>query len=74
MVSLLKNQQKGNVMQNDKVYEVASDLYFYFIDLYGAREQCVIENDVYSENTELGTELYYQIEDELINNVQPTKN
>jgi len=61
-------------MQNDKIYEVASDLYFYFIDLYGAREQCVIENDDYSENTELGTELYYQIEDELINNVQPTKN
>jgi len=49
-------------------------LYFYFIDLYGAREQCVIENDDYSENTELGRELYYQIEDELINNVQPTKN
>ncbi len=74
MVSLLKNQQKGNVMQNDKIYEVASELYFYFIDLYGAREQCVIENDDYSENTELGRELYYQIEDELINNVQPTKN
>ena len=74
MVSLLKNQQKGNVMQNDKIYEVASDLYFYFIDLYGVREQCVIENDDYSENTELGRELYYQIEDELINNVQPTKN
>jgi hypothetical protein len=33
---LLKNQPKGNVMQNDKIYEVASDLYFYFIDLYGA--------------------------------------
>ena len=74
MVSLLKNQPKGNVMQNDKLYAVASELYFYFIDLYGAREQCVIENDDYSENTELGKEIYYQIEDELINNVQPTKN
>ena len=52
MVSPLKNQQKENVMQNDKIYEVASDLYFYFIDLYGA-----IENDDYSENTELGREL-----------------
>ena len=61
-------------MQKDKVYEVASDLYFYFIDLHGVREQCVIENDDYSENTDLGRELYYQIEDELINNVQPTKN
>ena len=74
MVSLLKNQQKGNVMQNDKIYEVASELYFYFIDLYGVRDHHVIEHKDYSVNTELGTELYYQIEDELINNVQPTKN
>ena len=74
MVNLLKNQQRGNVMQKDKIYAVASDLYFYFIDLHGVREQCVIENDDYSENTDLGRELYYQIEDELINNVQPTKN
>jgi hypothetical protein len=61
-------------MQKDKIYAVASDLYFYFIDLHGVREQCVIENDDYSENTDFGRELYYQIEDELINNVQPTKN
>jgi len=52
-------------MQKDKIYAVASDLYFYFIDLHGVREQCVIENDDYSENTDLGRELYYQIEDEL---------
>ena len=74
MVNLLKNQQRGNVMQKDKIYAVASDLYFYFIDLHGVREQCVIENDDYSENTDFGRELYYQIEDELINNIQPTKN
>ena len=59
-------------MQKDKIYEVASELYFYLIDLHGIREQCVIEHDDYSENTDLGRELYYQIEDELINNVQPT--
>ena len=74
MVSPLKNQQKENVMQNDKIYEVASDLYFYFIDLYGVRDYHVIEHKDYSENTDLGRDLYYQIEDELINNVQPTKN
>jgi hypothetical protein len=34
----------------------------------------VIENDDYSENTDLGRELYYQIEDELVKNTQPTKN
>ena len=61
-------------MQNDKIYSLASELYFYFINLYNFIKQCVIENDDYSENTELGRELYYQIEDELINNVQPTKN
>ena len=74
MVSLLKNQQKGNVMQNDKIYEVASDLYFYFIDLYGVRDYHVIEHKDYSENTDLGRDLYYQIEDELIKNAKPTKN
>ena len=74
MVSPLKNQQKGNVMQNDKIYEVASDLYFYFIDLYGVRDYHVIEHKDYSENTDLGRDLYYQIEDELIKNAKPTKN
>ena len=74
MVSLLKNQQKEKVMQNDKIYEVASDLYFYFIDLYGVRDYHVIEHKDYSENTDLGRDLYYQIEDELIKNVKPTKN
>lgn len=74
MVKKLINQLKGNVMQNDKIYAVASDLYFYFIDLHGLREACVIENDDYSENTDLGRELYYQIEDELVKNTQPTKN
>ena len=74
MVSLLKNQQKGNVMQNDKIHEVASDLYFYFIDLYGVRDHHVIEHKDYSENTDLGRDLYYQIEDELIKNKKPTKN
>ena len=74
MVSPLKNQPKGNAMQNDKIYEVASDLYFYFIDLYGVRDYHVIEYKDYSENTDLGRDLYYQIEDELIKNVKPTKN
>ena len=74
MVSPLKNQQKENVMQNDKIYEVASDLYFYFIDLYGVRDYHVIEHKDYSENTDLGRDLYYQIEDELIKNAKPTKN
>jgi len=66
LVSLLKNQQRGNTMQNDKIYSLASELYFYFINLYNFRKQCVVENDDYSENTDIGRELYYQIEDELI--------
>jgi len=74
LVSQLKNQLKGNVMHDDKVYELASELYFYFIDLYGVRDHYVIDHKDYSENTDMGRDLYYQIEDELINNTRPLKN
>lgn len=57
-------------MKKEKVYELASELYFYFIDFYGVRDQCVIENKDYSENTDLGRELYYQIEDKIINSIR----
>jgi len=55
-------------MTNEKVCELASTLYFYFIEFYGIRDKCVIENEDYSENTDFGRELYYQIEDELMTN------
>jgi hypothetical protein len=57
-------------MQKDKIYEVASDLYFYFIDYLDIRDKCVIDMDDYSENTDLGREIYYMIEDTIIENVQ----
>ena len=52
----------------DKIYEVASDLYFYFIDHLNIRDKCVMEVDDYTENTDLGREIYYMIEDTLIKN------
>jgi len=61
-------------MHDDKIYELASELYFYFIDLYGVRDHYVIDHKDYSENTDMGRDLYYQIEDELINNTRPLKN
>ena len=53
-------------MTNEKVCKLASELYFYLIEFYGIRDKCVIENEDYSENTDFGKELYYQIEDELM--------
>jgi len=53
-------------MTNEKVCKLASELYFYFIEFYGIRNKCVIENKDYSENTDFGRELYYQIEDKLM--------
>jgi hypothetical protein len=57
-------------MHDDRVYELASDLYFYFIDYLDIRDKCVIDMDDYSENTDLGREIYYMIEDTIIENVQ----
>jgi len=54
-------------MTNEKVCKLASELYFYFIEFYGIRDKCVIENKDCSENTDFGRELYYQIEDKLMN-------
>jgi hypothetical protein len=54
-------------MTNEKICELASELYFYLIEFHGIRDKCVIENEDYSENTDFGRELYYQIEDKLMN-------
>jgi hypothetical protein len=53
-------------MHEDSIYELASDLYFYFIDYLDIRDKCVIEMDDYTENTDLGREIYYLIEDAII--------
>jgi len=59
-------------MIKENVYETASELYFYFIDFYGIRDKCIIENKDYSENTDFGRELYYQIEDKIISSIRKT--
>ena len=63
-------QKIKNKMTNENAYELASELYFYFIDFYGIRDKCVIENKDYSENTDFGRELYYQIEDKILNSMR----
>ena len=60
---------RGKKMHDPSVYELASQLYFYFIDYLNIRDRCVIENDDYSENTDLGREIYYMIEEEIIRNM-----
>jgi hypothetical protein len=54
--------QKKDVL-NEMVLELASDLYFYFINRFEIKEKCVVEKDDYTENTDLGREIYYLIED-----------
>jgi hypothetical protein len=65
-------QKRINKMIKENVYETASELYFYFIDFYGIRDKCIIENKDYSENTDFGRELYYQIEDKIISSIRKT--
>jgi hypothetical protein len=65
-------QKRTNKMIKENVYETASELYFYFIDFYGIRDKCIIENKDYSENTDFGRELYYQIEDKIISSIRKT--
>ena len=56
-------------MNREQIAEIASDIYFYFIDeitehqiLY---DDFIIHYENYSENTERGSDLYYRIEDKL---------
>ena len=70
-----KNQLRGNEMQkkdvlNEMVLELASDLYFYFIDRFEIKEKCVVEKDDYTENTDLGREIYYLIEDTIFKTLE----
>lgn len=53
---------------NEEICELASEVYFYFIDKLEIRDKCIVDLDDYTENTDLGREIYYQIEDMLMKN------
>lgn len=58
----------------EEIYRLSSDIYFYFIDKFEIREKCITEVDDYTENTDLGREIYYMIEDTIfksMNNPNP---
>lgn len=57
-------------MNREQISEIASDIYFYFIDeiiehkvLY---DDFIIHYEDHSENTDRGSELFYRIEDKLM--------
>jgi len=57
-------------MNREQISEIASDIYFYFIDeitehqiLY---DDFIIHYEDHSENTDRGSELFYLIEDKLM--------
>ncbi len=47
----------------EEIYRLSSDIYFYFINKFEIKERCIVETDDYTENTDLGREIYYLIED-----------
>ena len=57
----------------EEIYRLSSDIYFYFIDKFEIRERCIIEADDYTENTDLGREIYYLIEDTIFNSMNDPK-
>ena len=56
-------------MQDHNVYELAHDLYLYFINYLDIKDKCIIEKEDYSESTDLGREIYEMIEEEIIRNI-----
>lgn len=68
--------KKINERLDEKICELANDVYFYFINKLDIKDKCVIEVDDYTENTDLGREIYYCIEDILMENMKkpPVKN
>jgi hypothetical protein len=60
---------KGRKMQDPSVYELANQLYLYFIEYLDIKDKCIVKTDDYSENTDLGREIYYMIEEEIIKNI-----
>ena len=61
---------------NEEICKLASEVYFYFINRLEIEDKCVVNVDDYTENTDLGREIYYRIEDILFENMKkpPTKN
>jgi hypothetical protein len=62
-------------MQDPSVYELANDLYIYFINYLDIKDKCIVKKEDYSESTDLGREIYEIIEEEIIRNImQPFTN
>ena len=60
----------------EELSECASDLYFEFVKQFEGTEmydKYIIDHGTHTENTELGSELFYAIEDRLFKLNIPTK-
>ena len=55
---------------NEEICKLASEVYFYFIKRLEIEDKCVVDVDDYTENTDLGREIYYRIEDILMKNMR----
>ena len=59
---------------DEMIYELASDIYFYFINRLDVRDKCIVDVDDYTENTDLGREIYYMIEDTIMKSIKKPEN
>jgi hypothetical protein len=67
----IKQLKIGIKMDREDVYDLADKIYWEVIDILGVTSKCVIadqDNPDDTINTELGTELYYAIEDIIFKN------
>jgi hypothetical protein len=65
-------QKKDDI--NEMICELASDIYFYFIHRLDIRNKCIVDVDDYTENTDLGREIYYMIEDTIMKSIKKPEN
>lgn len=58
-------------MSKEKIYDIASDLYFEVISYLGIYDECVKKSEQGgTENTKKGRELYYSIENFLMSKLR----
>ena len=58
----------------EEISKLASEVYFYFINKLDIKDKCVVQVDDYTENTDLGREIYYMIEDTIMKSIKKPEN
>jgi len=54
---------------SEEISKLANEVYVYFINKLEIKDKCIVQVDDYTENTDLGREIYYSIQDLLFENM-----